>query len=218
MIEVSDVAAALIEHAGAISTYKLMKLTYYVQAWHAAIYGQPLFEARIEAWVNGPVSPVLWEQYKGNSIVREAVAGNPNSLTDENWDLIDLVISHYGHLNGDELSAITHSELPWLEARGDAPEFARLNTEISIESMAIFYADKTLAGHSPVELAIVGANPNVQDDEAASEILTNLLNKYKGTKVESTPIDEADYFRFKSGFDASNFEELSNQFNQTQHN
>ena len=35
MIDVSDVAAALIERAGPMGAMKLMKLTYYVQAWHA---------------------------------------------------------------------------------------------------------------------------------------------------------------------------------------
>ena len=43
----------------------LQKLCYYAQAWHCALEGQALFSERIEAWVHGPVIPVLYQQYKG---------------------------------------------------------------------------------------------------------------------------------------------------------
>jgi uncharacterized phage-associated protein len=38
---------------------KLQKLCYYAQAWNLALHNSELFEDRFEAWVHGPVSPVL---------------------------------------------------------------------------------------------------------------------------------------------------------------
>ena len=42
---------------------KLQKLCYYAQAWHLALHGSELFAERFEAWVHGPVSPVLYSIY-----------------------------------------------------------------------------------------------------------------------------------------------------------
>jgi uncharacterized phage-associated protein len=201
MIEVSDVAAALIERTGSLSTFQLMKLTYYVQAWHATIYGEPLFESRIEAWANGPVSPVLWNQYKKMDVVGKAYTGDSSKLVGEASVLIDLVISHYGHLNGDELSAISHAEKPWKDVWGNRPLSDKGNDPISIESMIAFYADKTLAGHSPIEISLVGANPQIHNEDSAEIGIAELLESFRGTKVDSTEIDTEGHERFISGFD-----------------
>lgn len=34
---------------------RLQKLLYYVQGWHLGVFGRRMFDARIEAWTNGPV-------------------------------------------------------------------------------------------------------------------------------------------------------------------
>ncbi len=219
MIEVSDVAAALIERAGPMGAMKLMKLTYYVQAWHASIYGKPLFQSRIEAWALGPVPPDLWELYRGGSgSIRTAVQGDSTHLSDDDLALVDLVVRHYGHLNGDELSAISHSEKPWQDARSGAEPMARSNSEITVASMASFFFDKTLAGHTPLELAVVGANPVVQNDEYAHKVVSQLLGAYRNTKIEFSNPNESEYVTYSSGFDESNFEELSASISDTTSN
>lgn len=38
------------------------KLLYYAQAWSLAWTGRPLFEDRIEAWINGPVVSDVWHE------------------------------------------------------------------------------------------------------------------------------------------------------------
>ena len=210
MIEVSDVAAALIERAGPMGAVKLMKLTYYAQAWHASIYGEPLFQSRIEAWTNGPVAPELWEQYSGGfGSIRTAVSGDATRLSEEDLALVDLVVRHYGHLNGGELSAISHSEQPWLDARAGAGSSERSSNEISVEAMASFYFDKTLDGHTPLELAVIGSNPVVENNEEARQILDDLFATYRNTRVEVLASDDTEYVTYTSGFDESNFEELS---------
>lgn len=47
-----------------ISNLKLQKLVYYAQAYHLAMYGEPLFGERVEAWEHGPVVPELYREYK----------------------------------------------------------------------------------------------------------------------------------------------------------
>lgn len=47
-----------------ITNLKLQKLLYYSQAWHLAIYDEPLFQDRIEAWVHGPVVPSVFREYR----------------------------------------------------------------------------------------------------------------------------------------------------------
>ena len=35
----------------AMPLFKLQKLCYYAQAWHLAIYNEPLVDAQFEAWI-----------------------------------------------------------------------------------------------------------------------------------------------------------------------
>lgn len=209
MIEISDVAATLIERVGALSTFQLQKLTYYVQAWHSTIYGEPLFSAEFEAWSNGPVAKELYSQYRRMNVVGVVAAGDPTKITGKASEIIDLVITHYGHLNGDELSAITHSESPWLEARGGIPDDRRSNNPISVASMIGFYSSKSLAGHSAAEIATIGANPVCSDEDAASAIVLKLLDSWAS---EAAPLDAdlvlSESPRLESGFDPSNFPDI----------
>lgn len=65
MVTARDVAEAILERAGPMDTFRLQKLVYYAQAVHLATEGEPLFADRIEAWVNGPVTPSLYQEHRG---------------------------------------------------------------------------------------------------------------------------------------------------------
>ena len=43
---------------------KLQVLCYYAQAWCYALNGYRLGDTDYQAWIQGPVSPVLWERFK----------------------------------------------------------------------------------------------------------------------------------------------------------
>ena len=44
---------------------KLQKLCYYAVAWGYALFNRPICaESEFQAWINGPVSPTLYEKYK----------------------------------------------------------------------------------------------------------------------------------------------------------
>ena len=47
-----------------ISNLKLQKLVYYAQAWYLALYNDSLFPEDFQAWIHGPVIPVLYAKYK----------------------------------------------------------------------------------------------------------------------------------------------------------
>jgi len=66
---------------------------------------------------------------------------------------IRTVLARYGDLRGDQLSAMTHRELPWRRVRGDLSPNASPDGEVSVDVMRGYYAWlETL--------------PNEQDDES----------------------------------------------------
>lgn len=184
MLRADDVASVIIARSGPwIDAMSLQKLLYYVQAWHVAITDEPLFEERFKAYRDGPVVPQVWHARKGMETRRatdQEIDGI--SLDDETSDLIDLVLTTYGSMSGDELSALTHVEHPWREARGELPPEAHGSTEISLLSMARFYrAHRRLGGRTAADLAAVGvflSAPTSDGPVDVDEILRSLGDLY----------------------------------------
>lgn len=119
---------------------KLQKLCYYAVAWGWALMGRPIAEdARFEAWVHGPVSPVLFRKYRDsgwNSIAPKDSAPHFDPGLSE---LLESVWVTYGDKDGTELEALSHSERPWQEARIGLERDERGNKEISPDIMKSFY-------------------------------------------------------------------------------
>ena len=65
MPTVFDTAEYILKKCGPMSATKLQKLCYYCQAWSLVWDEEPLFHENIEAWINGPVIPVLYQKHKG---------------------------------------------------------------------------------------------------------------------------------------------------------
>ena len=118
MATVHDLAAYILEKTGPITTWKLQKLVYYAQAWSLVWDERALFQARIEAWANGPVVPALYQEHRGMFQVRSWSKGNPNQLTKSERETVDAVLKFYGPKTSQWLSDLTHAEKPWREARG----------------------------------------------------------------------------------------------------
>ena len=120
------IAACLInlshEKQSPVSSLKLQKLLYYAQAWHLALFKQPLFNDEIEAWVHGPVVPEVFRTYRDNkwaaipNVENDPIPDGIRSHLEEVWRV-------YGNLEAYDLERVTHSEDPWLMARdGIAPD------------------------------------------------------------------------------------------------
>lgn len=126
-------------HGDTISNLKLQKLLYFMQGFHLAWFGAPLFGERMEAWTYGPVVPVVFQEFKRYK--QRAI--NPERYSDslvlsgEEQQLFDRVYSEYNRFSAvtlmnrrtsessaelaqalpseeeeDEVN-MTHSEGPW---------------------------------------------------------------------------------------------------------
>lgn len=132
-----------------ITNLKMQKLTYYGQAWHLVIEDEPIFHEPIRAWAHGPVVPTLYRRFRGcgwSSIDTTMLVTDPfNDLPECARRVLDQVYENYGSLTGKQLEQMTHSESPWLDARGKAGPLERSDAVISHDAMRIFYRSKIAA-------------------------------------------------------------------------
>ncbi|MCK5384979.1 MAG: SocA family protein [Alphaproteobacteria bacterium] len=140
MSSVFDAAKFILKETNAITAMKLQKLCYYAQAWSLVWDDAPLFNDKIEAWANGPVIPTLYDQHRGQYAISDLNCGDENNLTPEQKETIKKVIEFYGNYNSQQLSDLTHEEMPWKSARKKIPDGVRSSNEIPLASMAEYYA------------------------------------------------------------------------------
>jgi uncharacterized phage-associated protein len=138
-ITAHDVAAYILKRTGRISAMKLQKLVYYSQVWFVTWFEQPLFDERIEAWVNGPVVPALYEKHKGKFTV-DCWDGEASKITGDAQVTIDKVIGFYGDKDPQWLSNLAHNERPWQKAREGMDDWERGNQEITLDSILEYYS------------------------------------------------------------------------------
>jgi uncharacterized phage-associated protein len=140
MASVHDVAAYILQKHGRMTAMKLQKLVYYSQAWSLVWDEAPLFLEPIEAWANGPVVRDLYEHHRGRFNVDNWPRGDPSALTADQRETIDAVLAYYGKQSSLWLSALTHEEAPWRNARGGLPPGAPGGHMITHEAMAEYYS------------------------------------------------------------------------------
>jgi uncharacterized phage-associated protein len=141
MATVFDVAAYILHKAGPMTAMKLQKLVYYAQAWSLVWDEKPIFEEKIRAWAGGPVVPELFKAHQKEFIVKNEAKGKRGALSGKESDTVDAVLKHYGHRDGNWLSALTHKEDPWLRAREGLSDGERGNVEITHGAMANYYGN-----------------------------------------------------------------------------
>lgn len=119
---------------------KLQKLCYYAQAWCYALRGYRLMDSDFQAWIHGPVSPVLWDRFKSFGYDSIQIKGNLEcKIASEDVHLLEDVWDTYGESTGNALEALTHRELPWMEARRGYESDERCSVVISPTTMASYY-------------------------------------------------------------------------------
>ncbi|NJK73421.1 MAG: DUF4065 domain-containing protein [Richelia sp. CSU_2_1] len=106
------------ESGDTISLLKLQKLVYYAQAWSLVFRSQPLFFQDVEAWVSGPVVRDVWNEYKAYKYSDIPVPDNfDGEFEEDELEVLEEVWNAYGELSAKHLAELTHSEMPWLNAR-----------------------------------------------------------------------------------------------------
>ncbi len=149
LFSVSDkmlrVIAYVFEKLEEVTPLMLQKLLYFIQGIYSALYGRPIFEEDCRAWVHGPVYPEVYElfrDFKYNPIDDTRFAlfeGTADALTEEEKNVIDLVLNTFGMYSGKVLERITHNEDPWKEARKGYGDGIPSNTLLPKESIMKYY-------------------------------------------------------------------------------
>lgn len=128
---------------------KLQKLMYYIQAWSLGINKVAMMDARFEAWVHGPVCRQLYNRFKETkslySVITKEDILNVNAadeIASDDKEFIDYILENFARYSGTQLESMTHSELPWIEARGGVGQMEHCENQISEETMKDFYGKK----------------------------------------------------------------------------
>lgn len=138
-----------------VSQKKLQKLLYYIESWHLVYFGgKSIIDEDFEAWVHGPVLPLLYRELKGFGFNNLKVINDEfdtvdqeidnivkkNGVTEDQIDLINSVLNKYASLSSMQLELLTHSEEPWLEARAGLAPHESCKNVISKITMKNYYS------------------------------------------------------------------------------
>lgn len=123
-----------------MSHKKLQKLCYYAKSWHLVLFKKEnLISEDFQAWVHGPVSPILYQKYKSygwNPICKTKSIANIDPVVN---DFLEQVWETYGDLDGHQLESLTHKESPWISARVGLGTWDSSTNIILEENMYSFY-------------------------------------------------------------------------------
>lgn len=127
-----------------ITNKKLQKLLYYSQVWSLVLNEEKLFSERIEAWVHGPAIPIVYRKFRGFEFnpIQLDTSGMSFVFSEKQWELLENIWSVYGKYDAEYLEALSHSELPWQEARKEISASEASNNIISLATAKKFYAGK----------------------------------------------------------------------------
>lgn len=102
-----------------LTSMQLLKLVYISHGWSLAFFDRPLVREAVEAWEYGPVIADLYHGVKrwGAGPVRERLPGYfaaTDGFSSQDMELVSSVLAAYRHLDGLELSNLTHRRgTPW---------------------------------------------------------------------------------------------------------
>lgn len=145
-----------------VTTMSLLKILFFAHAWHLAKKGIPLVGQPFEAWPYGPVSRVVYDQFKGRG--SEPICGRATVLDvstakyeiaklqdvdEETLRLLRNVFDYYSQYHPFDLSKLTHIEgSPWEEVWSAATRRAVPGMVISDDSIRVWFQQnrRTLGG------------------------------------------------------------------------
>lgn len=131
-----------------VDKLKLQKLLYYGQAWSLVLNNKTIFADDIEAWVHGPAIPKVYRYFKEFNFFNPETdysAKDFNTFSKDDLLVLDEIWRVYGKYDGRYLEALTHSELPWQEARAGLNSVEPSQNIVSIDRMREYYGAKIKA-------------------------------------------------------------------------
>ncbi|WP_299503283.1 type II toxin-antitoxin system antitoxin SocA domain-containing protein [uncultured Roseobacter sp.] len=128
------------ERGDLLTPLKLQKLMFYADAWSLALYEQELTTERFQAWVHGPVALSQYHRFKENRWRPILDEIDRPDMTEATAKHLCEIVDIFGVETGPALEAMTHQELPWIEARGGIPDDQPCNAFIDKNTTKVFYA------------------------------------------------------------------------------
>ena len=112
-------------HTEPMTHKKLQKLLYFSYgiylAWHnndVNKLNEFLFENKFEAWVHGPVDPVIYSLYKNYGVNYLYIEKEEEfNFNNDILNALNKTLEIYGEYSADELENISHYQAPWKNAR-----------------------------------------------------------------------------------------------------
>lgn len=140
-IDIHDLSNWFLSQKGSeITNKKLQKLCYYAVAWGWALMNKNIANnSQFQAWQHGPVSQTLFNKYHPYGWNVLPATKKPENIPGDVEELLESVWLTYGDKSGNELEALSHSELPWRAARGGLSDDAPSTAIISASVMRNFY-------------------------------------------------------------------------------
>jgi uncharacterized phage-associated protein len=158
MFDARAVANFLLDHAEEqrvdLTIMTLLKVMYFAQGWHLVQHGKPLIAQPFEAWKYGPVSRVVYDQFKGvgkKPISTRALSINiangqfePTAYTfDANTTaFLASIFNYYVRFHAFALSDLTHEDGgPWDQVWKEAERRAVPGMVISNDKILQWFSE-----------------------------------------------------------------------------
>ena len=137
------IAKHIIAKMGDITPLSLQKLLYYIDGFSKSLLDRNIFDSRCEAWVHGPVYPVIYDRfsyYSYNSIDNEDFNDYKDiDISTDEIKLVDAVVDAFGCYSGKVLERMTHISEPWIKARDGVLENEASNNKINDEDIQTYF-------------------------------------------------------------------------------
>ena len=117
-IELAQFIIAAYPNKG-ITPMKLQKLAYYAKSWTLVAH-HPFIQADFEKWTYGPVNAPIYNAYKKHGADLIPPGTKPAGISKEQEQLLTFILDNYVDYSAFTLSAMTHNESPWLDAKENA--------------------------------------------------------------------------------------------------
>ena len=119
------------EYGCRIDEMKLHKLLYFTQRECIAQTGKPMFDATFYAWMYGPVLPDIRTLYK-----QDLLHDLPSEESVKKYlPIFDIVFKDLASTKSVMLSAISHGEVSWKNARAGYRKYDESNVPMKIEDI-----------------------------------------------------------------------------------
>lgn len=102
---------------------KLQKLLYLAQGFSYAFYDKELFDEDIEAWVHGPVVPLVYYKYRSFKYNPIDISYEIEELDEDTLSILKYVKKNFAKYYAKFLEEMTHNQEPLMYSRdGLAPD------------------------------------------------------------------------------------------------